>query len=345
MKLRKVIVILALLSVLVLFWISYRIYVIVLEPNTSFDQNEVVVFIPTQAHFSDVKTILYPFIKRWDDFETFANKRSYPSDITAGRFILKKGMSNFDLLRALRLNTPVRVTFNNQERLEDLAGRISSQIEADSISLLEAFRAPDFLETYEVSPEQALVLFLPNTFEFYWNTSAVAFRNRVVREYVKFWNEDRRQKAEQMGLSPIQVSILASIVQKETSKVDERPKVAGVYLNRLRKGMPLQADPTVIFALKNNAQNFDWVIKRVYKKDLTVDSPYNTYANTGLPPGPIFMPDINAIEAVLQFESHSYLYFCASPERPGYHEFAVTYEKHLENSRKYHQWINKLGIQ
>lgn len=345
MKLKKIIIPLALLSVGVLLWLSYRIYVIVLEPNTAFETKEQVVFIPTNATFNDVKTIIYPYIKRWDDFERFADKRGYSSQVLAGRFVLKQGMHNFDLVRALRSNQAVRLTFNNQERLEDLAGRVSQQIEADSLSLLMAFRAADFLETYEATAEQALALFLPNTYEFYWNTSAIAFRDRVVREYVKFWNEDRRQKAENLGFTPIQATILASIVQKETAKVDERPKVAGVYLNRLRKGMPLQADPTVIFAMKNNAQNFDWVIKRVYIKDLSVDSPYNTYQNTGLPPGPIFMPDINAIEAVLNFESHNYIYFCASPERPGYHEFAVTYEKHQENSRKYHQWIKKLGIE
>jgi UPF0755 protein len=345
MKFKKLIIPIALVSVGILLWLSYRIYVIVLEPNTKFETKEQVVFIPTNASFTDVKSILYPYIKDWDNFERLADKRGYTSQVLPGRFVLKQRMHNFDLVRALRSNQAVRLTFNNQERLEDLAGRVSQQIEADSMSLLTAFRAADFLEMYEASPEQALALFMPNTYEFYWNTSAIAFRDRVVREYVKFWNEDRLLKADKLGLSPLQVITLASIVQKETSKVDERPKVAGVYLNRLRKGMPLQADPTVIFALKSNAQNFDWVIKRVYIKDLSVDSPYNTYLNTGLPPGPIFMPDVNAIESVLNFESHNYIYFCASPERPGYHEFAVTYDKHQVNSRKYHEWIKKLGIE
>jgi len=345
MKFKKLVIPIALVSVGILLWLSYRIYVIVLEPNTSFETKEQVVFIPTHATFNDVKTIIYPYIERWEDFERLAEKRGYIQQVVPGRFILKKGMHNFDLVRALRSNQAVRLTYNNQERLEDLAGRIAQQLEADSISLLSAFRASDFLEMYEATPEQALSLFMPNTFEFYWNTSAIAFRDRVVREYVKFWNDDRRQKAENLGLSPLQVITLASIVQKETSKVDERPKVAGVYLNRLKKGMPLQADPTVIYALKNNAHNFDWVIKRVYHKDLSVDSPYNTYLHVGLPPGPIFMPDVNAIEAVLNFESHNYIYFCASPERPGYHEFAVTYDKHQVNSRKYHQWIKKMGIE
>jgi len=188
-------------------------------------------------------------------------------------------------------------------------------------------------------------MFIPNTYEFYWNTSANDIADKMASEYKKFWNEERIAKALDKNLTPIQVSVLASIVHKETAKADERPRVAGVYLNRLELNMPLQADPTVIFAMKKTSGDFDQVIKRVYSKDTQgAISPYNTYINLGLPPGPIAMPDISAIDAVLNAEKHDYIYFCASVERIGYHDFASNYAAHQVNARKYADWVNKLGI-
>ena len=187
-------------------------------------------------------------------------------------------------------------------------------------------------------------MYLPNTYEFYWDTSAAAFCIRMWSEYKHFWNDTRLEKAQALGLTPEQVIALAAIVQKESVQKEERPKVAGVYLNRLKRGMKLQADPTVIYALKQNTQNFDTLIKRVLYKDLTIRSPYNTYRNKGIPPGPITMPDLDAIMAVLNPEEHRFLYFVADPSRPGYHAFASSLTAHNRNKQKYVQWVNAQKI-
>ena len=242
------------------------------------------------------------------------------------------------------MNVPVNLAFNNQERLENFAGRVGSQIEADSLSLLNAFRDSKFLQENGFTEENVLSMFIPNSYEFFWNTSATKFRDRMAKEYRKFWTEARLEKAKQLNLTPIQVSVLASIVHKETVKRDERPKVAGVYLNRLQRGIKLEADPTVIYAVKLKSGDFNQVIKRVLNKDLVTDSPYNTYMYQGLPPGPIAMPDITALDAVLNPEKHNYIYFCASVTNFGYHEFAVTPAQHEANRQKYVAWVNQQGI-
>jgi UPF0755 protein len=193
--------------------------------------------------------------------------------------------------------------------------------------------------------ENVLVMFIPNTYDIYWNTSAVKFRDKMIKEYNKFWNKERTAKAAAQGLTPIQATILASIVHKESVKKDERPRIAGVYLNRLKLEMPLQADPTVIFAMKKKSNDFNQVIKRVFYNDLIMKHPYNTYVNIGLPPGPIAMPDITALEAVLNPEKHNYIYFCASVDRFGYHEFAATLAEHNVNAKKYSDWIISQGVE
>jgi UPF0755 protein len=254
-------------------------------------------------------------------------------------------MNNNAIINSLRSgNIPVKVAFNNQETLADLAGRISLQIEADSIQLLHSFQEADFLNTNGFNDDTALSMYVPNSYEFFWNTSAESFRSRMLKEYRRFWNEDRLAKAKSLGMLPAAVIALAAIVHKETAKVDERPRVAGVYLNRLRLGMPLQADPTVIYAIKKHTGNFDTVIKRVLYKDLELDSPYNTYKVGGVPPGPITMPDISAIDAVLDAEKHDYLYFVADVENFGYHKFAKTLAQHNRNKVQYIQWINAKKI-
>ena len=344
MKLKKIIWLIALLVLGVVIFLGYKINQIVLSPNTSFSQDEVVVFIPSETNYDEVLEILDPFIAHKNHFTTFAKQRNYIHHVMPGKFILKKGMNNHEILMALRKNIPVRVTFNNQERLEDFAQRIGNQIEADSLQLMKAFTTPDFLAENDLTESTVLAACIPNTYEFYWNTTAEEFRGKMIKEYRKFWNPERIQKASILGLTPVEVSILASIVHKETNKVDERSTVAGVYLNRLKKGMPLQADPTVIFAVKKKQNDFTLTLKRVLYADLETDSPYNTYRNAGLPPGLIFMPDVNAIDAVLQNEKHDYLFFCASVERFGYHEFATTLEGHGVNRRKYQKWINQRGI-
>ena len=277
------------------------------------------------------------------DFEVIAKRRSYPENVKAGRFLLKKGMSAFQLVAAMRRNVPVKLAFNNQERLENLCERLSSQIEPDTTKLLETFRDTKFLQKNGFTKDNVFAMFLPNTYEVYWNISAEKFRGRMLDEYNNFWTKKRLAKAAALNLTPVQVITVASIVHKESVKKSERPIIAGVYLNRLNQGMQLQADPTVIYALKLRDNNFDQVIKRVFYNDLFIKSPYNTYQNIGLPPGPISMPDVDAIDAVLNAEKHNYIYFCASVEKFGYHVFASTYEQHQVNAKKYADWLNKQG--
>ena len=335
----------ALLGIVALAIFSYHIYQVIFSPNTAFTAETAEVYIPTNATYPEVRSILEPLLEDLDEFDLVAQKKGYTNNLKAGRFILQKGMNNNELINVLRSrNQPVSVIFNNQERLEDLAGRIAEQIEADSISILEAMKDTLFLSENNYNIRNALGMYIPNKYEFFWNTSAEEFRTRMLKENTRFWNEDRLDRAEEIGLTPHEVMVLASIVQKETAKVDERPKVAGVYMNRINNGWKLDADPTVIYAIKERTQNFDTIIKRVLYKDLKLDSPYNTYLYKELPPGPITMPDISSIDAVLNYEDHDYFYFVADVENFGYHKFAKTLAQHNANKRAYVRWINEQGI-
>ncbi|UUF14523.1 MULTISPECIES: endolytic transglycosylase MltG [Flavobacterium] len=344
MKLKKIITLAAVAVISVLLIYGFILISQIFSANTKFEEKEVYVYVPTGANYTDVKKILEPYIKNFDNFELVASKRSYPENVKSGRFLLKKDMNNIDLVRAMRSNVPVKLAFNNQERLENFAGRVGSEIEADSLSLMKAFKDPEFLAENGFNEENVFAMFIPNTYEVYWNTSAEKFRDKMIKEYHNFWTDKRIEEAKKQGLTPVQVSILASIVHKESVKKDERPRIAGVYLNRLRLEMPLQADPTVIYALKLRDNNFDQVIKRVFYNDLVMKSPYNTYVNIGLPPGPIAMADITALEAVLNPEKNDYIYFCASVDRFGYHEFASNYAEHTKNAKKYSDWIASQGV-
>ena len=335
-KVIKVIIGLFVVAVLAVFFLFFT-------NNTQLEKEEFFVEIPTGSTYDDAKKIISPYVKSMSSFEIMAKLRSYPDNVKPGRFLLKKGMNTFQIVGAMRRNVPVDLAFNNQERLENLCERLSSQIEPDTTKLLAAFRDTAFLQKNGFSNETVFAMFLPNTYQVYWNISAEKFRDKMLEEYNKFWNKDRIAKATALNLTPVQVITLASIVQKESAKKSERPTVAGVYLNRLAKEMPLQADPTVIYALKLRDNDFNQVIKRVLYNDLFIASPYNTYQNTGLPPGPIAMPDVDAIDAVLNAEKHDYIYFCASVEKFGYHVFAATYEDHQVNAKKYSEWMNAQG--
>ena len=238
----------------------------------------------------------------------------------------------------------VNITFNNQERIEDLAKRVSDQIEADSLSLINAFKDSIFLEKTNFNNLNLISMYLPNTYNLYWNTSAEDFRDRMYLEYKKYWNKKRILAANKIGLDPIQVIILASIINKETPIFKERKKIAGVYLNRLKKKIKLQADPTVIFAIKNENKKYDTIIRRVLLSDLKINSKFNTYKIRGLPPGPICMPDLISIDAVLNAEKHDYIFFVADPDKPGYHNFSKSLKMHNFYKRKYINWINRLKI-
>jgi len=345
MYLRKIILTVLLIGVLIGGIFVYYVYSAFFAPNTTFQNKEAFVYIPSNANMADLEVMLTPLLKDFESFEAVAQRKQYSERIRGGKYVLRKGMNNNEIINTLRsANAPVKVSFNNQESLEALAGRIAQQIEADSISLINAFHDKTFLKEQDVNLETSLGIYIPNSYEFFWNSSAMDFRERMVKEYKRFWNEERQMKARSKELSPAQVISLAAIVQKESAKIDERPRVAGVYLNRLQKGMPLQADPTVIYALKRKLNNFDTIIRRVLYRDLTIDSPYNTYKYAGLPPGPITMPDISAIDAVLNAEDHEYYYFVANVENFGYHKFAKNLQQHNRNKEQYIRWINSQNI-
>jgi UPF0755 protein len=312
------------------------------KPNTNQDA---FVHIPTNSTFEDVSVILSPYLIKTSSFNWVARQKKYPNSIKPGKYQIFKGMNSNDLVNLLRSGKqiPVNLSFNNQDSIEKLAGRIAEQIEADSVSILNSVLDPLFLKETGFSKFTIISMFIPNTYEFYWNTSAENFRNRMLKEYRRFWNEKRLNQAKNINLSPNEISTLASIVQKETAVVQERPMVAGLYLNRLKSNWPLQADPTIIFALKQ-VYNNDTIIKRVLNKDLKIQSPYNTYLNTGLPPGPIAMPDISSIDAVLWAKKHDYYYMCASTTKLGEHEFAKTLSQHNKNAVKYQNWLNNQKV-
>ncbi|PIB37806.1 endolytic transglycosylase MltG [Maribacter sp. 4G9] len=345
MYIKKIVVAILILGLIGAGVFAYRVYSTFFTPNTSFNNKEAFVYIGSNDSFADVKEQLEPLLTDLPSFQKAAERKGYASNIRGGKYRISKGMTNNDIINNLRVNNiPVRVSFNNQENIASLAGRISEQIEADSLSLLKVFNDTEFLGENGFDKETKLALYIPNSYEFFWNTSAEEFRDRMLKEYKRFWTEDRLAKAKAQGMTPTEVVSLAAIVHKETAKVDERPRVAGVYLNRLRSGMLLQADPTVIYAIKKETGNYDTIIKRVLYRDLEMDSPYNTYKYGGVPPGPITMPDISAVDAVLNPEKHNYYYFVANVKNFGYHMFAENIAQHNRNKAQYIRWLNEQKI-
>ena len=280
-------------------------------------------------------------IKDMESFKLVSSKLKYEESIKPGRYLIDNNTGNLQLVRKLRAGAqdPVKITFNNIQNKEQLAKRIAAQIEATETELLTEFNNQQFLDSLQLTEDNFPTIFLANTYEFYWNTSSREFISRMLKEYNKFWTEKRKAKAQAIGLTPTEVIILASIVQKESTKYDEYPIISGVYLNRLKIGMPLQADPTVLHALKKLG-----ISRRVLHADLKIQSPYNTYINKGLPPGPICLPELKSIDETLNAEEHNYLYFCAREDFSGYSNFAESWEQHLENARKYQKALNERNI-
>lgn len=323
-------------------YFTFTFYRVFFLPNTTFNNETSYIFISTGSDIDALLIELAPLIKSTDDFRLAAEKKGYASRIRAGKYALDKGMSNNDIINHLRgKSLSVKVTFNNQERLEDLAGRLAQQLEADSLAFLTQMREEDFLAKNGFDQATALAMYIPNTYEFFWNVSPQYFQKRMLKQYEYFWTPKRRNAAQKQGLTPNEVSTLAAIVQKESLKNDERPLIAQVYLNRLKKKMRLQADPTVIYSLRKEQDDFSLVIRRVLRKDLKIESPYNTYRTKGLPPGPIAMPDISAIDAVLFPTPHKYLYFVSDPNKQGYHDFSTSLREHNRKARKYYRWLNQ----
>lgn len=345
MYIKKILWAVALIGLVIFGVIAYYIYGAMFQPNTKFETETEYIYVPTNANYIEVRQQLEPLLKDMGSFDALAKQKKYTSNIKAGRFPISKGMNNNEIINSIRSkNLPIKIAFNNQHSLEDLAGRISTQIEADSLSLLKAMTDKDFLDTNGFTKATALGMYLPDTYEFFWNTSAEEFRDKMLKEYHRFWNNARLEKAKQLNLSPDEVMTLASIVHEESKQADEQPRVAGVYLNRLRIGMRLDADPTLKFAAYQLPEYKDTVIRRVLNIHKEIDSPYNTYKNAGLPPGLIAMPDLSAIKAVLNPEKHNYLYFAADAKRLGYHKFAKTLAQHNNNAREYHRYLSSQGI-
>lgn len=345
MYFKKILIAVLVIGLVIAAFFANFVYKAMFKENTAFNNEEAYVYISSQASYEDVREQLVPLLKDMESFDALAEKKKYNTNLRSGRFVVKKGMNNNEIINSIRSkNIPLKLSFNNQERLEDLAGRVAFQIEADSLSLLKAMQDETFFKKNGFNQESALSMYIPNSYEIYWNTSAEGFRDKMLKEYQSFWNASRNEKRKALNLSINEVMSIAAIVHKETAKVDERPRVAGVYLNRIRKGMPLQADPTVIYAKKLKENDFNQVIKRVLYKDLEIDSKYNTYKYPGVPPGPITMPDVSAIDAVLNAETHNYYYFVANVKNFGYHKFAKTLSQHNANRNEYVRWINSQGI-
>jgi UPF0755 protein len=339
-KYLKVFIILPVLGAGILFIHYYnRIY----APNVDLEGGEdVYLYIPAGSDYQAVMDLIAGegFIRNTASFDWLARKKNYPNHVNPGRYRLRDKMNNNRLINMLRSGRqePVRLVFNNIRVLERLAGVVSRQIEADSASISDLLKDEEFLASLGLSRESVTGIFLPNTYEVYWNTSAEQFIRRMLREYERFWDRERRARAESIGLSPPEVMTLASIVDEETMIDDEKPVIAGVYMNRLNRGIRLQADPTVKFA------NGDMNMQRVLKVHLEKDSPYNTYRYAGLPPGPIRVPSVSAVEAVLNYQRHDYLYFCARDDFSGYHVFARTLDQHNKNARSYQNALNRRKI-
>ena len=345
MYIKKILLAIVFIGLIVASYFAYYVYKAMMDANTAFNNDVAYIYVPTNANYQDVREQLEPLLKDIKTFDALAKQKKYNANVKAGRFAIKKGMNNNDIINSIRSkNLPLNVSFNNQETLEKLAGRVASQIEADSISLLKAMKDASFLAKNDFSNATALGMYLPNSYEFFWNTSAEQFRERMFNEYNRFWNASRNERAKAIGLTRDKVIALASIVYEESKQASEQPRIAGVYMNRIRISMPLQADPTLKFAAYQLPQYKNTVIKRVLNVHKEIASPYNTYKNLGLPPGLIAMPDISAIEAVLNYEKHQYLYFCADAKRLGFHKFAKTLSQHNANAREYQHYLSSQGI-
>ncbi len=343
-KNRKYWIILLSIILIVGIIVSVNLYNKIFSSNVSLKngKQETYFCIPSEAGYNDVIDLLKEkdYIIDIQSLRWVAKKKDYDRYIQAGRYKIKDGMNNNELVNMLRSGNqePINLTINNIRAKKDLASKVSKKIEADSAKLIKLLNDNDFLEQYDFNTNTVYAMILPDTYEFWWNTNARGFMSRMHKEFENFWDEEKRRKAEELNFSPVEVSTLASIVDEETIRNDEMPRISGVYINRLRKGMRLQADPTVKFAVG------DFTIKRVLNKHLEIDSPYNTYKNRGLPPGPINFPSKKAINSVLNYEEHDYLYFAAKPDFSGYHNFSKTHYQHIRNARKYQQALNEERI-
>ncbi|MCU0384198.1 MAG: endolytic transglycosylase MltG [Cyclobacteriaceae bacterium] len=331
-----------LLFSMLLISFGFYSYQIVFTPNILVGKEDRLIVIPRDADFKTVQKLLHEgnYVQDLMSFAFLSRMMGYDKKIKPGRFVLHANMTNIQAIRTLRQakQVPVKITFNNVRLLKDLSDKITVNLGMHPDEFEAAAVKFAMNNTHGFNKDNLMCMFIPNTYEVYYNVSADALLERMYKEYTLFWNEERKKKAESLGLTPVEVSILASIVQAETVKQDEAPTIAGLYINRLKQKMPLQADPTLVFA------SGDFSLKRVLNEHKEIDSPYNTYKYAGLPPGPINMPRINCLDAVLNYERHDYLFYAASTTRPGYHEFNEEYRSHVNTANKYRKTLNKRNI-
>jgi len=320
----------------------FYFYQVIYSPNFLVDKENRYLFIPSGSSFEDVQQIIYNegFVNDAVAFGILAKFMNYDRLVKPGKYRIEKNSNNVQVIRKLRSGDqePVRITFNNARLLSDVAAKLTINLELDSMTFLAFLQSETIAQKYGFNNETFRCMFIPNTYEVYWTISAEQLIERLNREYHRFWDEKRIARARNINLNPEQVTILASIVQAETTHHEESSIVAGLYVNRLKRNMPLQADPTLIYAVG------DFSIKRVLNIHKEIDSPYNTYKYAGLPPGPINFPSIYSIDAVLNFEQHNYIYMCAREDFSGYHNFSSSLREHNNNARKYQQALNRVKL-
>lgn len=314
----------------------------VFGPNTGSFSEGPYLYIHTGSTYEQVKQTLADggYVRNIKSFDLLARQTNYPEHVHPGKYTIKRGMSSYAIVRLLHSGkqTPVKLVINKLRTKQDFINLIGQSLEADSNVLKQMFHDPVYLAQFGLDTNTVMCAIMPNTYDFFWNTTADKAFRKIEKGYAHFWTPERVQQAKDHGLTPQQVITVASIVEEETNKNAEKPNIASVYLNRLHKGIRLQADPTVKFAVG------DFTIRRITGAYLQVASPYNTYVNAGLPPGPICTPSAASIEAVLQAPVTDYLYFCAKADFSGYHSFASTLQEHMQNARLYQQALNERGI-
>ncbi len=338
-KIALIFVSVVLAGVVALGAVGWKYYKAFFSPNVTRDA---IIYLWPDYTFRQVDSLLQAdsLVKDIGNFRVSAHLMKYSERIRPGRYALKAGMNSRALVGMLRSGrqAPVRLIINKKRTQEEFAGYIGSHLMLDSLSLIQLMRNDSALAAYGFNPENIMAMFLQNTYEMWWTTSARQFLDRMYNEYLDYWTSERLSLADKIGLSPIEVIILASIIEEETAMDDEKPTIAGLYLNRLRKSIPLQSDPTLKFAHRH----FEW--KRIYNRYKTIDSPYNTYRHKGLPPGPICIPQLSSIEAVLHAQKHDYLFMCARDDFSGYHSFARTNAEHERNRQRYIRALEERNI-
>lgn len=321
--------------------VIFAVYVFLAPNSNTTGSKSQYLLIPDNATFETITDQLAETgaLKSIFTFTLTAKAYGY-KNIKPGRYEINPGISNLRLVHKLKTGrqSALKLTFNNIRTKEQLAGRLSRQIMADSASILQHLNDSAFLIKYELNPNTSVALFIPDTYEVFWDMDAEELFERTKKEYDRFWNDERKEKAAQIPMTAVEVSTLASIVEEETNSKSERPMVAGLYINRLKTEMPLQADPTVKFAYG------DFSLRRITGTHLRIQSPYNTYKNKGLPPGPIRLATASGIDAVLNYSKHNYIFMCAKETLNGEHNFAATYAEHQVNAKKYQKALDDRKI-